>query len=218
MRRLVLCLFAPLLTLMAWPSLAAAACAPERMVRIVTRVATPPAEPGSFGAAPKTLYRLGTKYGRVEELPNPATKLHLLIVVNEPDVWMVNRLDRTGRHIVDQGPTFNFRAAIFDKDGMPPILRSLELGCERAFLAANNAKPAGGAMFVSRRCELHTVTAADFRVTICLGAGKKPMRASIYERGTLLFDMEYDSYEDELAPNLKLFERPAGIVFSEPAR
>jgi hypothetical protein len=218
MRHLVLGLFAALLTLMAWPSPAAAACAPERMVRIVTHVASPPAEPGSFGAAPKTLYRLGTKYGRVEELPNPATKLHLLIVVNEPDVWMVNRVDRTGRHIVDQGPTFNFRAPIFEKDGMPPLLRTLELGCERAFLAANNATPAGVAMFVSRRCELHTVTVADFRVTVCLGAGQKPMRASIHERGTLLFDMEYDSYEDELAPNLKLFERPAGVTFSEPAR
>lgn len=218
MRHLLLGLFAPLLTLMAWPSPAAATCAPERMVRIVTRVATPPVEPGSFGAAPKTLYRLGTKYGRVEELPNPATKLHLLIVVNEPDVWMVNQLDRTGRHIVDQGPTFNFRAPIFEKDGMPPILLTLELGCERAFLAANNAKPAGEATFVSRRCELQTVTAADFRVTICLGAGKEPMRASIYERGALIFDMEYDSYQDDLAPNLKLFERPSGIAFSEPAR
>src|SRR2546428_10096902 len=36
----------------------AAECAPEKMVRIVTRDATPGIDPQSFAALPKTLYRL----------------------------------------------------------------------------------------------------------------------------------------------------------------
>ena len=42
-------------------------CAPEKMVRIVVRDATPGVDPDSFAAQPKTIYRLGSKYARTEE-------------------------------------------------------------------------------------------------------------------------------------------------------
>jgi len=69
-------LLAALLICLALPPVAGAACAPEKMVRIVTRDESPGVTAGSFRAQPKTLYRLGIRYGRVEELPNPATGLH----------------------------------------------------------------------------------------------------------------------------------------------
>src|SRR5215813_14036174 len=96
-------------------SLASAAeCAPEKMVRIVTRDATPGIDPQSFPALPKTLYRLGNGRGRVEEMPDPARSVHGLIVVNEPDGWIVNLHDKTGRHLVDPGSSLIFRAPILD--------------------------------------------------------------------------------------------------------
>src|SRR2546428_6825935 len=61
----------------------AAECAPEKMVRIVTRDATPGIDPQSFPALPKTLYRLRKRPGRVEEEPGASRRGHGLIVVNE---------------------------------------------------------------------------------------------------------------------------------------
>ncbi len=46
---------------------ALAGCAPEKMVKIVLRDATPGVDPDSFAAKPKTIYRLGSKYTRTEE-------------------------------------------------------------------------------------------------------------------------------------------------------
>src|SRR2546427_390751 len=58
----------------------AAECAPEKMVRIVTRDATPGIDPQSFAALPKTLYRIGNARGRVEEMPDAARGVHDLLV------------------------------------------------------------------------------------------------------------------------------------------
>src|SRR6266487_825791 len=111
----------------------AAECAPEKMVRIVTRDATPGIDPQSFPALPKTLYRLGNGRGRVEEMPDASRGVHGLIVVNEPDAWIVNLHDKSGRHVVDPGPGLIFRAPILDGGGeLPAPLRELEFGCELA--------------------------------------------------------------------------------------
>lgn len=199
-----------------WSAPAEAACEPSRMVRIVTRVVGPSVPAGSFAAKPKTLYRLGARYGRVEELPNPASGLHLLVVVNEPDVWMVNRVDRTGQHMVDKGPTYNFRAVIFDEEGMPLLLQTLELGCEGKFLKENGAKPTGGASVRGRACASWVVNAGALRVEVCLDTiTQKPLRVVVSRSGAVLMNMEYDSYEDDLAPDLTLFERPTGVRFVE---
>jgi hypothetical protein len=212
-------LLAVVLIGLALPSAAGAICAPEKLMRIVTHDVTPSVALESFLRKPKTLYRMGTKYGRVEEPSNPRTGIHLLVVVNEPDVWMVNLRDRTGRHIVDPGPTFNFRAPVFEKEGMPPLLETLELGCERAFLKANGAKLGSSDTVRGRRCALHSVELGDFRVALCLDtATEKPMRASVYERNLLLFAMEYDTYQDDLAPDPTLFAQPRGITFPGMAR
>lgn len=121
-----------LLICLALPSVAGAVSAPEKMIRIVAREVSPGVAAESFRAQPKTLYRLGTRYGRVEELPNPASGLHLLAVMNEPDVWMVNRRDGTGRHIIDPDPSFHVGAPVFEWPGLPATLADLEHGCERA--------------------------------------------------------------------------------------
>jgi hypothetical protein len=77
------------------------------VTRIVTRYLSPVIQPGSFGAKPKTLYIASDGYSRTEEEPDPEQGVHGLIIVSEPDVWMINLFDHTGRHIVDPGPTYN---------------------------------------------------------------------------------------------------------------
>jgi hypothetical protein len=186
------------------------------MLKIVTRLSMPSVDPASFPAQPKTLYRLGTRYGRLEEGANPATGIHSLAVVNEPDVWLVNRVDRTGRHVVDPGPSLNFRAQVFGGDGVPAAVRDLELGCEQAFLDANAARPAGTDSVRGQECALQRVEVGEFRVAICLAtATRAPRRITIHQGDRLHLSLDYDSYE-VLPTDLGLFERPAGIVFPPP--
>src|SRR5260221_6382554 len=88
-------------------------CAPQSVLKAVTSMETPDLPPNHFYRVPKTLYRLGEKQGRVEEALNPETRSHLLIVVNEPDDWMVNLAERRGRDNRRAGPTFYFIAPLF---------------------------------------------------------------------------------------------------------
>src|ERR1051326_8818444 len=120
-------------------------CAPAQMLHIVisTRAEGQPSD--AFITKPKTLYRLGNKYGRVEEAVDPERNLHLLFVVSEPDVWVVNLADRSGHHMVDSGPSLNLRA---------PTLQAIksdhwnefEFGCEEeAFMTSRGVKPTADA-------------------------------------------------------------------------
>src|SRR5258708_9085765 len=88
-------------------------CAPQSMLKAVTSMETPDLPPNHFYTVPKTLYRLGENQGRVEEALNPETRIHLLIVVDWPDRWMVNLAERRGRVILGPGPAFFFRALLF---------------------------------------------------------------------------------------------------------
>src|ERR1700749_2048865 len=92
---------------------AAAVCAPARLVHIVTTETTPGIDPSSFDALPKSLYREGATRSRLEEQQDDKNRVHGLAVIDEPNIWMANLYDRTGRHIVDPGPVFNTHAVVF---------------------------------------------------------------------------------------------------------
>jgi hypothetical protein len=112
--------------------LSAVECAPTRLLRIVTRVEGQGVETGTFAALPKTVFRLGSKYARVEEAPDTRNNIHQLIVVNEPDSWIVNVADRSGQHVVDEGPPKVhlplFAPTAFD-NAIPEPLAKIEIGC-----------------------------------------------------------------------------------------
>src|SRR4030095_13242080 len=88
-----------------------------------------------FAKVPKTLYRMGNRFGRTEEPPNLQTGVRLVVIVAEPDLWIVHRASRGGMQQRNKGPTFNFRARIFGD----PIIKSkfisaLEFGCEASWM------------------------------------------------------------------------------------
>src|SRR5437016_2362858 len=68
----------------------AAQCSPQKLLRIVTQDASPGVPAGSFATQPKTTYRLGKTFARVEEAEDREHGIHGLVVVNSPDNWMVN--------------------------------------------------------------------------------------------------------------------------------
>ena len=123
-------------------------CVPEKMVKVVFREVTPGIDRGSFAAKPKTLYRLGSKYGRTEEALDSALKIHGLIIVDEPDVWMINLVTRTGQHIVDTGEPYHFHAPIVGGPDDPEVyyVQSPEESRELSLLPESYILVASGGM------------------------------------------------------------------------
>jgi hypothetical protein len=40
---------------------------------------------------------------QIEELPNPEHGIHGLVIINEPDTWLVNLMTKAAKHQVDHG-------------------------------------------------------------------------------------------------------------------
>lgn len=101
---------------------------------------------------PKRIYRAGTRYCRTEENPDIQNGIHGLMIINEPDVWMVNRLDKSARHIIDTGPTYNCRMPMFinGAEDMKKTLAELEFGRELDFFRPKSPTPNPGPVLLGK--------------------------------------------------------------------
>ena len=94
-------------------SLALAQDAPKTMSKITVQLDGSELSQNDFARKPKTIYRAGSTYCRVEEAADQEHNIHALLIVSEPDAWMVNLATKTARHSVDPGPTFQCHLPIF---------------------------------------------------------------------------------------------------------
>jgi hypothetical protein len=163
----------------------------------------------AFLNKPKVLYRVGSKLARIEEAEDPEQKLHLVLVVNQPDMWMVNLVDGSGRHAADpDGPSGNFHAPVLgDADSV--YWRDFETGCEEAFMKAAGVKgevdQEGNIRYALDKEERHVV--------LTVTRDHKPLRVDAAEPKAR-YRITYDAYE-WTAPRPELFEKPKGIRFTE---
>jgi hypothetical protein len=203
--------------------LAAAECPPKHLLHIVTRVEGQSVEPGTLAALPRTVFRLGSKYARIEEAPDTQNKIHGLIVVNEPDSWVVNLLDRTGRHVIDRGPTTNvhlplFGPAAFGKT-FPSELARIEMGCERDFFDSYQS-PVTTLKSESISKVKQAVGVRDWKlVLVRQDAASPPETLFVFHGEEIVFVVHYLTYEELPSDDLTRFAKPDGIVFAEdPSR
>lgn len=208
-------LIASLVNLLALAPIEAAenVCAPDKMLKVVSRGIYACAPTTHFSRVPKTLYRYKSGYGRVEEAYNPESNLQLLIVTNEPHVWMANLASRTGVYVLDPGPTYYFRARLFG-DAMveSALIRHLEFGCEIAWL-----KAAGAAERATKHPELKEAQGLEYsegkEKVILYHRSGNPLRLELIRDGKVIFGLDYLVYEPDLKFEQKLFDKPAGIAF-----
>ncbi len=188
---------------------------PRTMTKISTRALEPRPKTGSFSAQAKTLWRAGTKYARIAEAPDPPNRIHALVVVNEPDAWVINLFDKSGRHIVDPGPTFNTHVPIFEAaPGAKTKMAEVEFGRELEFFTQNNARHSPGEAVNGRPTERYEVTIGDNRFVLWTDThSKKPVRVSCIQ-GNQTQTFEYLAYE-ELKFDPSLFQPPAGIAIQD---
>jgi hypothetical protein len=196
-----------------------AAAAPARgddtMVRIVTRTFSTLDDPGNgFAAKPKVTYRVADTMVRVEEAKDTQRGIHGLFISHEPDAWIINLANHTGRHLVDSGPTFVTRVPLFGSPNEKELL-PLELGHELEFIASRKQEAWGTEDVEGVRCQRYELTLGKHRVTLWIDPKKKVPRKATYvgEQATVI--IFYDAYE-RLSVDPSLFRPPPGIAIQEP--
>ena len=204
-----------LMALVATP-VVAETCAPSTLTRIVTRSVGPDIVRGSFRAEPITLYRKGQQFLRHEEAPEPERRQHLLTIVSTPDIWIVNQLANTGKHLVDPGPVFGAKAPIVAGRDVPTSFSELEFGCESAFAKAR-ARAAGVRTLDGRSINVYALQDGDRRLEISLIGADIPVEVTYYQGARVVLMIRYDAFESGLPDNPQLFEKPSGVTFADGA-
>jgi hypothetical protein len=184
---------------------------PTTMTRISTRMIEPRPEPGSYAALPRTLVRAGTKYGRVDEPRDLQNRIQRLTIISEPDAWVINLFDKSGRHMVDRGPSFEAHLPVFTDSTVSPDLKDLEFGRELEFFSKRGARESAGEAIDGKATARYEVTIGNRTIVLRTWVdSKKPARVSLVG-GAQTETIEYLSYEDNLPFEPSLFRPPLGI-------
>jgi hypothetical protein len=194
---------------------------PKTMIRIVGRLQSHDLPQESFAAQPKVIYRAGTRYCRTEELPDRVLGIHGLMIINEPDVWMINLFAKAGKHYLDHGPTFDCRMPIFidaDKvksaDDLTNPLYELEFGQELAYFKRKGALRQEGPVLQGKPTNAYVVTVGDWQfILFTNGQPERPISVT-RDRAKYRETVWYGAYE-ELPFDPKLFAVPEGMKIED---
>lgn len=188
-----------------------------KMSKIITRDTSPDVPRSSFAAKPKTLYRIGETYGRIEEEPDPDHKIQSLIIVSEPRIWFINLYDKTGRFMMDPSPSYVFRAPVIPPEGpgQEQPLKDFEYGREYEFLKSNHAAR-GKEIIDGKTYDKLYLTIDGFSISLLSHAGEeRPYRVTVIKGRKLVLQVDYDYYKRDLEPQMSLFEPPGNIRIIE---
>jgi len=191
------------------------------MTKLVVRLQSSEFPETSFASQPKTMYRAGTGYCRIEEFPDLENGIHGLVIMNEPDTWMVNRLNKSAKHFVDEGPTFNCRMPVFvdqvrSVEDTKTKLMQLEFGRELAYFKRNGATESEGPVLQGKPTKAYSLEVEDCTLfLITTGTPERPVaiardRAEPKNRETYW----YGAFE-QVPFDIKLFEKPQGVTIED---
>jgi len=193
---------------------------PKAMRKIVVQLDGPDIPQDAFVRKPKTMYRAGSRFCRIEEALDTARNLQQLVVVNEPDFWIVNLADKKGNHVVDSGPTFNCHLPIFSgppqgsSDTTNYAELGLEFGFELEFFKKMGATPHPGPVLQTKETTAYVLNFGDTRLALfTYGPDQNPLLLgrTYKDHGELFWYSGYGT----LAFDPKLFAKPEGISFTE---
>lgn len=192
-------------------------CAPAGLFRAVVRNVTPGLMAADRAAGPRTLYRLGDRFMRSEEDPDTQSGDQNIVVVAEPDLWVLNTPTRRARHGRDPGPDLVVKAPILPQSfGLPEAFKGLEFGCEPDWVARNAAQALRQVSWGGIAATFHQVTSGDHTVVVLMDQRRKePLVISYLRQGKPLLVLRYDDYRAGMPERPQLFEAPKGYTVTE---
>jgi hypothetical protein len=189
------------------------------MTKMVVQLQSPDVPAESFAAKPKTMFRVGTQFCRIEEEPDAEHGIYGVVIIAEPDAWLVNLATKTAKHMVDPGPTFNCRMPIFT--GLPDLpddetksLAGLEFGEELDFFKSKGAAPQQGMVLQTKQTVLYKLQFGDSTVALfTFGTPERPL-AVAWNRGEKHEIYWYSGY-GQMDFDAKLFAKPEHVAIED---
>lgn len=168
---------------------------------------------------------MGEKYNRSEEAPDPVSGIHGLIIINEPDAWIINLMDKTGTHMVDDGPTYVVHDCIVSPRNKSQAelqafkassISEFEFDKEMEFLKKHKAKKSGSLSIDGVSCDRYELPIDGYLIDLfAKNRTEIPYQLKISKEQSQISYLRYDTYRTDLQPDLSLFKPPAGIEISE---
>ena len=181
----------------------------DKMLYVEYRLAGKGIAADSFDAQTKKVWRIGKEFLRFEDAPNPQTNIHGLIIVAEPDIWIVDRKTNQAQHTLDPGPILKIDFPLFASETIPK-LRELEFGHELEYFQANDAKQLPAQEVDGIRCKLLRLEMEDRVVTLFLKTDDTPLQI-VVKSPEYEYAMRFLRYEPDRKPDKLLFQLPPGV-------
>jgi len=192
----------------------AAQAADDKMLFAEYRVVSADLPASSPEAQPRKVWRLGKEFLRFEDVPNPETKIHGLIIVDEPDIWIIDRNKGQGQHAIDPGPQYVVHFPIFPRE-QSEKLKQLEFGSELKFFQNNGAKVLASQTVDGIKCKLYRMELDDRELTLFLTPDNLPLQI-VVQSANLKYAVRFLRYDPNQKPDMNLFKVPPGIKIIEP--
>jgi hypothetical protein len=190
---------------------------PATMTKMLVRLSGPGIKPNSHSALPRTIYRAGAHYARIEDPPDSRQQVEKVTIIAEPDAYSLNLLDKKGTHAIDQGGANDLHLPIvlpFDPKHQLPTLDRLEFGSEFEFFEQAGATKEAGPIINALPTDAYVLKTASGPATLVVKGGtEKPIKLS-WQMPDGLYTYEYTSYED-VPFDHQLFSKPAGFKLKE---
>lgn len=190
------------------------------MTKMVVQLQGHDAPAGSFAAKPRTLFRAGNQFCRTEEEPDPEHGIHGLLIVNEPDAWLVNLETKSVQHMVDPGPTFNCRMPIFAAlpssapEDEAKQINALEFGYELEFFKSKGATGQPGGVQQGQQTTAYKLRIGDSTLALfTYGTPERPLAAA-WLRGDKNEIFWYSGY-GQVDFDSKLFAKPVNVKIED---
>ena len=187
----------------------AAQAVDDKMLYVEYRLAGKQIAADSFDAQAKKVWRIGLKYLRFEDAPNPQSKVHGLIIVAEPDIWIIDRNINQAQHTVDPGPNYKIHFPLFASEKSEK-LRGLEFGRELEYFRENDAKELPAQNVDGFTCKVLRLDIADREVTLFLKTNDTPLQIAV-KSSENEYTMRFLRYEPDRKPDKLLFQLPPGV-------
>jgi hypothetical protein len=193
---------------------------PKTMTKMVVQLQSPDVPADSFAAKPKTMFRAGTQFCRVEEGPDPERGIHGVMITNEPDAWMVNLQTESAQHMVDLGPTFNCRMPIFAslRSDLPEEearqIGGLEFGHELDFFKGKSATGQPGGIQQGQQTTVYKLKFGDSTLALfTYGTPERPLSVAWLRGGK--YEIFWYSGYGQMDFDPKLFAKPEHVKIEE---
>lgn len=183
-----------------------------------------PSTPASLTV--KTIYVAGERYARIEQQVDPQSPDKNLIIVNQPDIWVIDSRKKQGVHMVNPGPDFTVHNPILGPHG-PQELFGFGYGREMRFFAEAATKHRIGIHSFAFRdlgfkkiegtgCDVQEIRSGDYRVVMNVVHAKQiPQSIEIFLDDTSVIRLEYIRYEKDIPFDESLFKPPEGMPITE---